>query len=567
MMKSHRFTITAAILLMAAGAAAQPGNQPDKKTQPADRTTQPGINDTRPGAMSLDSHQLIPSEWATGAKVLAKDGARLGKIDDLIVDSGDGRVLYAVLSHGGVLGIGDKLIAVPWRAFTWDHANKDLILDTTKDRLNAAPTFEPNQWNLLGERTWTEKMNNYFNVRRASTSDMWSASGPYQDMVRDGQPVTLHGTVKSMDHSAPLHGGAGGTITVAENDGTIRTVHLGPTHYVESQKNSVKVGDEVDITGVRINYQNQGVIVAKTVKGPQGECRFRDDQGNPLWTGKGDRMTDMNDRDREGKPDMDKPARDTNRASASGQLIKASTIKGEAIRNAQNDKVGKVDDLVFDATSGRSAFVVISFGGFLGINDTLVPLPWDMFQVGTDGKLFAGNITKDQLKNAPRFQKNDWAELKDPAFGPRVYQHYGRQPAWWNQRDDMGAMNDRAPLHDAKGNFGEEHYTKIYNAGAAAEYTGTISQVEYSAPIVGMTDTTLIVIDTDNGARDIHLAPRTFLDQYKLTLKEGDKVTVHGRTATVDGKQVLIATDIRAADGTALTLRNKDGVSIWNTKR
>jgi sporulation protein YlmC with PRC-barrel domain len=251
-------------------------------------------------------------------------------------------------------------------------------------------------------------------------------------------------------------------------------------------------------------------------------------------------------------------------ASASGALIKSSTIKGETILNAQKEKVGKADDIVLETHSGKVPFVVVSFGGFLGINDTLVPLPWDMFQVGSDGKLFAGNITKDELKNAPRFQKNDWAELKDPAFGERVYQHYGRQPNWLSERGGMRDPMDAT--RDALDRPGEDNFARLYSTGTAAEYNGTVRDIQYNHAVKGAAETTFLVIDTNSGEMDVYLAPRPFLDQNNVALKNGEKVTVRGRTAMVDGKKALIASDIRTADGKTVTIRNKDGAPAWDKR-
>lgn len=552
MMKRTNVLMTVTMMLLAASVTAQPqtDNQPDRKNPPSAQPGNPENRDNRDNQHRMSMRaELIPSERATGATVVGVDGAKLGKIDDLIIDAGPGEVLYAVLSHGGVLGIGDKLIAVPWRAFAWDTGKKQLTIPMTKDQLNAAPTFDPKEWNLLREPTWTEKLNNYFNVPadRRTGGDMWNPNSPYQRTINDGQAITVSGTVKEIVLDTPMGNGHGAILTIQDKDGTTRTVHLGPSSYVSSQRNFVKVGDQVDITGTRVNYENQGVIVARTIKSPGGEYRLRDEQGRPLW---------HNETGEHNRDNMENRA-----SSTSGALIKLSTIKGETILNSQKEKVGKADEVVFDAYGGRVAFVVVSFGGFLGINDTLVPLPWDMFQVGSDGKLFAGNITKDQLKDAPRFEKNDWAELKDPAFGGRVYQHYGRRSNWLTEG---GAVRDGAgPTRDGAGSMGEDNYTRLYNGGTAAEYTGTVKEVDYNQAVTGAAGTTLVVIDTNNGEMSAHLAPRTFLDQNSVSLNKGDKVTIRGRTAMVDGKKVLIATDIRTADGKTLTLRNKEGGGVW----
>ena len=66
-------------------------------------------------------------------------GENLGDIKDLMIDTASGEIQYAVLSYGGWLGMGDKLFAVPWKAFRVDTANHCLVLDVPKERLKDAP--------------------------------------------------------------------------------------------------------------------------------------------------------------------------------------------------------------------------------------------------------------------------------------------------------------------------------------------------------------------------------------------------------------------------------------------
>lgn len=64
----------------------------------------------------------------------------LGKIADLILSS-DGRVSYVVISRGGILGVGDKLSAIPWQASNPRIHEKALVVDISKERFEKAPSF------------------------------------------------------------------------------------------------------------------------------------------------------------------------------------------------------------------------------------------------------------------------------------------------------------------------------------------------------------------------------------------------------------------------------------------
>lgn len=73
-----------------------------------------------------------------GNDVFNDQGEDLGDIKEIMLDVRAGRISYAVLSYGGLMGIGDKLFAVPWEALTLDTENKRFSLDVAKDRLDKA---------------------------------------------------------------------------------------------------------------------------------------------------------------------------------------------------------------------------------------------------------------------------------------------------------------------------------------------------------------------------------------------------------------------------------------------
>jgi sporulation protein YlmC with PRC-barrel domain len=85
------------------------------------------------------------SSQITGMTVTNPQGEKLGKIDDLLIDQ-SGALKYAILSHGGLLGIGDKLIPIPWRALKLDKEKGTLVVNVEKAALEKAPSFDPKEW-------------------------------------------------------------------------------------------------------------------------------------------------------------------------------------------------------------------------------------------------------------------------------------------------------------------------------------------------------------------------------------------------------------------------------------
>jgi hypothetical protein len=86
--------------------------------------------------------RLLSASTLSGDRVFNVAGEDLGKIEDFMLDMETGRIAYAVLSFGGVLGIGGKLFAVPPEALTLDEDKRCFVLDASYDELAKAPGFE-----------------------------------------------------------------------------------------------------------------------------------------------------------------------------------------------------------------------------------------------------------------------------------------------------------------------------------------------------------------------------------------------------------------------------------------
>lgn len=133
----------------------------------------------------MDFHGSFKGNDLIGARVENREGENLGKISDLSVDPKTGRVDFAVLSHGGVLGIGDKFIAVPLSAFSvkTDRNGKfdGLVLNMSKDKLAQAPNFDKDHW---PNRTEAERTYRYFGQTPYWTSGHTSKSMEHKSTTK-----------------------------------------------------------------------------------------------------------------------------------------------------------------------------------------------------------------------------------------------------------------------------------------------------------------------------------------------------------------------------------------------
>jgi len=83
--------------------------------------------------------------------------------------------------------------------------------------------------------------------------------------------------------------------------------------------------------------------------------------------------------------------------------FRASKVIGSSVVNDANETVGKVDDLIVSPDDNKSAYVILSVGGWLGVGTHLVAVPYNMLLISKDKILLPG-VTKDQMKSMPEFK-------------------------------------------------------------------------------------------------------------------------------------------------------------------
>ncbi len=112
------------------------------------------------------------------------------------------------------------------------------------------------------------------------------------------------------------------------------------------------------------------------------------------------------------------------------RVLAADTLTGDKVVNLQNEDLGKIEHLMIDLGTGRIAYAVLSFGGFLGMGDKLFAIPWSALTVDTLEKRFILRVDKELLKRAPGFDKEKWPNMADRAWGTQVFKYYGAKPYW-----------------------------------------------------------------------------------------------------------------------------------------
>jgi hypothetical protein len=109
-------------------------------------------------------------------------------------------------------------------------------------------------------------------------------------------------------------------------------------------------------------------------------------------------------------------------------LIGSDKVEGTPVYRSNGERVGQIERIMIDKLSGKVAYAVMSFGGFLGIGEDYYPLPWSLltFNPALDG--YEVNVSEQQLKGAPKFSKYENWDWSDPDRGREVYDYFGLTP-------------------------------------------------------------------------------------------------------------------------------------------
>ena len=106
-------------------------------------------------------------------------------------------------------------------------------------------------------------------------------------------------------------------------------------------------------------------------------------------------------------------------------LMGADTLIGDDVYNHNDEDLGDIKEIMLDMRTGQIAYAVLSFGGLLGMGDKLFAVPWENLTLDTINKRFRLNVDKEQLKNAPGFDKDNWPDMASDAWNEQMTQFYG----------------------------------------------------------------------------------------------------------------------------------------------
>jgi hypothetical protein len=113
----------------------------------------------------------------------------------------------------------------------------------------------------------------------------WGHKSEYQRMYNPRTIATVKGVVVEVEQIIPTTGMCSGIHLTLKTDSDVKSVHLGPSWFIERQEMKIEKGDAIEVTGSKIEYKGEPVVIAAEIKKKDMLLKLRDKDGFPRWSG------------------------------------------------------------------------------------------------------------------------------------------------------------------------------------------------------------------------------------------------------------------------------------------
>ncbi len=234
-------------------------------------------------------------------------------------------------------------------------------------------------------------------------------------------------------------------------------------------------------------------------------------------------------------------------------------IVGANVRTRDGEDVGNLEDVVLDPQTGAIAYAVVSASPLDLQNDT-VAIPWDLVNVSRDRSQIQIDTNVLTLNQVSMSGDEYLSKLQDEEFVQNLHDTFGTEPYW----QTYGYVGELPP--SARIWTGDSNYNRKFLPQKIETVSGTIQSVGTFRPNPQAVPGRRLRIRTETGTTlTIHTGPTPFLRQKGITFRSGDEITVTGSKANVNGRAVVIASEVRKGNQ-QIELRDRAGKPEWRAE-
>jgi len=333
-------------------------------------------------------------------------GEDVGRVMDLIVDSRDGTVAYAIMRFGAWHG--QTRFAIPF-ALLKPHANgKSFVWNTTKDKIDKNRGFSETAYPDMSETAWARELHQSYGVEPYWQEDNDSTRRRNRDRNRSPQ------ISKDSPWTNRVNEIIGKPLVAA--DAQAKQSDLGKVKDLVIDLEHRHV-----VAFVIADGKDEKQIAWASVEPNAKQNRFALRAGGDTTAQAPTTTTPRT------SPSNTAAANAADRYLQDTSLVRADTFIRDVVKDAKGNEIGRIMDLIID-TSGDAAYAIMRFGEWYG--QTRFAIPFVALKESSDGKNFVLDITKDKLDRSRGFDKDKYPDMADSAWAREVHQRFGVTPYW-----------------------------------------------------------------------------------------------------------------------------------------
>ncbi|MFG0330851.1 MAG: PRC-barrel domain-containing protein [Phycisphaerales bacterium] len=268
------------------------------------------------------------------------------------------------------------------------------------------------------------------------------------------------------------------------------------------------------------------------------------------------------DRERELR-DQDRRKYDENERQTNDQriinYITHEKILDADVRNKADEEIGEVESLLINVRDGSAKYLIVSHGETLGVGGKLFAAPYRAATWSSSFKGFEVNLTPEQVKNLPEFDKDDWESIESKDWRDKAAEWFG-----YGDEDDVDDL-DRDDTDEDREYL--DKYSRAFEDGEVETVRGEIVGVERER-VQGLEHPYVIVTLKTEGAQSerVVIGPSWYVMSQTHTPTRGRELEAQAVKASDDGQVIWVASTVEY-EGAKLKLRNDNGEPEWVARR
>jgi sporulation protein YlmC with PRC-barrel domain len=138
-----------------------------------------------PGSSGM-SMEMVKATEIIDINIVNPKGEELGEVKDLVF-SKDGQISYLIVSRGGVFGMGEDLVPIPWSAAHANFRDDKLVVNIDKERLDQAPRFKSDDWDEFYSNRHQDEVRGYYGEGTTGTVNPGTQKGSGAKSMAPGE--------------------------------------------------------------------------------------------------------------------------------------------------------------------------------------------------------------------------------------------------------------------------------------------------------------------------------------------------------------------------------------------